>query len=233
MSESTQKKLGKNAPRVHIEYDVEIGDAIQKKEIPFIVGLLSDLSGNPKKPLPKVKDRNFVSIDRYNFNEVLKEMKPRLQISVSNKLIDYYKITDKTINKLSKSNIPSDIITKLETLKDKEYKNRKSFISALEELISDNIENEHRTKILSYSKNEKKFPTILTFDELDSFKPENVAEQVPEIKKLKDLRKSLSEILIKLDGNDDFDEIIQKIIKEPDQMKQILEEIESKKKNNK
>ena len=76
------------APRVQITYDVEVGDAIEKKEIPFVMGVLSDLSGKPDEPLPKVKDRKFVEIDRDNFNKVLEGMKPRLAFKVDNKMTD-------------------------------------------------------------------------------------------------------------------------------------------------
>ena len=76
------------APRVQITYDVEIGDAIEKKEIPFVVGVLGDFSGKPDEPLPKLKDRKFVEIDRDNFDSVLAGMKPRLAYRVDNKLTD-------------------------------------------------------------------------------------------------------------------------------------------------
>jgi type VI secretion system protein ImpB len=87
--ESLQHTLDRvRAPRVQITYDVEVGDAIQMKEIPFVVGVLGDLSGNPDEPLPKLKDRKFVEIDRDNFNTVLAGMKPRLAYKVDNKLTD-------------------------------------------------------------------------------------------------------------------------------------------------
>lgn len=85
--ESTQKKLSRvRPPRVHITYDVEVGDAIQLKEIPFVVGVLADLSGKPDEPLPRLRDRKFVEIDRDNFDSVLNGMKPRLSYRVDNKL---------------------------------------------------------------------------------------------------------------------------------------------------
>lgn len=85
--DSLQKKLSRvRPPRVHITYDVEIGDAIELKELPFVVGVLSDLSGKPEEPLPKLKDRKFVEIDRDNFNDVLAGMKPRVAYMVDNKL---------------------------------------------------------------------------------------------------------------------------------------------------
>ncbi|MCJ7600163.1 MAG: type VI secretion system contractile sheath small subunit [Desulfobulbaceae bacterium] len=85
--ESLQHTLDRvRAPRVQITYDVEVGDAIEMKEIPFVVGVLSDLSGKPDKPLPKLKERKFIEIDRDNFNGVMEGMKPRLAYKVDNKL---------------------------------------------------------------------------------------------------------------------------------------------------
>lgn len=85
--QSLQHKIDRvRAPRVQITYDVEVGDAIEMKEIPFVVGVLSDLSGKPDEPLPKLKDRKFVEIDRDNFNSVLAAMKPRLAFKVDNKI---------------------------------------------------------------------------------------------------------------------------------------------------
>jgi type VI secretion system protein ImpB len=87
--ESLQHKLDRvRPPRVHITYDVEIGDAIVMKELPFVVGVLADLAGKPDEPLPLLRDRKFVDIDRDNFNEVLKGAKPRLTFRVDNKLTD-------------------------------------------------------------------------------------------------------------------------------------------------
>jgi type VI secretion system protein ImpB len=87
--ESQQHTLDRvRSPRVQITYDVEKGDAIEMKEIPFVMGVLSDLSGKPEEPLPKLKERKFVEIDRDNFNSVLKGMAPRLAYRVDNKLTD-------------------------------------------------------------------------------------------------------------------------------------------------
>jgi type VI secretion system protein ImpB len=87
--ESLQKKIGRvRPPRVQITYDVETGGAIAKKELPFVVGVLADLSGQPDKPLPAIKDRKFVEIDRDNFDKVLAKMTPRLTFKVDNKLSD-------------------------------------------------------------------------------------------------------------------------------------------------
>ena len=87
MPESTQHKLDRiRPPRVQITYDVEIGGAIQKKELPLVMGILADLSGKPEEALPKLKDRKFVEIDRDNFNDILKSITPRMTAQVDNKL---------------------------------------------------------------------------------------------------------------------------------------------------
>jgi type VI secretion system protein ImpB len=86
-SQSTQHKLDRvRKPRVHLTYDVEVGGAIQMKELPFVVGVLADLSGKPDEPLPRLKDRKFVEIDRDNFDKVLAGCKPRLAFRVDDKL---------------------------------------------------------------------------------------------------------------------------------------------------
>ncbi len=87
--ESTQHKLDRvRSPRVHITYDLEVGGAIQLKELPFVVGVMGDFSGKPAEPLPRLKERKFVSVDRDNFDQVLAGMKPRLAFKVDNKLAD-------------------------------------------------------------------------------------------------------------------------------------------------
>lgn len=85
--ESTQQKLSRvRPPRVQITYDVEIGDAIETKELPFVLGVLGDYSGQPKVELPKLKERKFVAVDRDNFDDALKAMAPRLALQVENTL---------------------------------------------------------------------------------------------------------------------------------------------------
>ena len=89
MSESTQKKLTRiRPPRVQITYDVETGGAIEKKELPLVVGILDDLAGKPDGPMLPIKSRKFVEIDRDNFNDVMSSIAPRLAFQVDNKLQD-------------------------------------------------------------------------------------------------------------------------------------------------
>ena len=85
--ESTQKKLERvRPPRVQIAYEVETGGAIELKELPFVMAVLADLSGQPADPLPKLRDRKFVDVTPDNFDDVLSSMKPHLTFSVENKL---------------------------------------------------------------------------------------------------------------------------------------------------
>ena len=89
MAESVHKKLKRvRPPRVHITYDVETEGAVVQKDLPFVVGVLSDLSGQPKEKLPRLKERKFTEVDRDNFDDVLKSMKPRVAMKVDNKLKD-------------------------------------------------------------------------------------------------------------------------------------------------
>jgi type VI secretion system protein ImpB len=88
-SESYARTLDRvRRPAVHITYEVELDGATQQKELPFVVGVLADLSGKSDKPLPALKKRKFVGIDRDNFDEVLAGIKPRLSFTVDNLLRD-------------------------------------------------------------------------------------------------------------------------------------------------
>src|SRR5438552_15528108 len=86
-SESIHDKLSRvRKPRVHITYQVETEGAVVEKELPFVVGVLGDFSGNPTQPLKPLKDRKFIQIDRDNFNDVMGRMTPGLNMRVQNTL---------------------------------------------------------------------------------------------------------------------------------------------------
>lgn len=158
MAESTQHKLDRiRPPRVQITYDVEIGGAIQKKELPLVVGILADLSGKQEVPLPSLKERKFVEIDRDNFNDVLASISPRIVASVDNHL----------------------------------------------------------------SKDGGKTSVELTFKNMDDFTPAQLVRQVESLRKLFESRQRLNDLLAKLDGNDVLDDMLQKAVGNPDQLKQL------------
>ena len=87
--QSTQHKLDRvRPPRVHVTYDVEVGDAIELKELPFVMGVLGDFTGQPVEELPRLVDRKFVEVNPDNFDSVLAGMKPHLSFAVKNQLVD-------------------------------------------------------------------------------------------------------------------------------------------------
>jgi type VI secretion system protein ImpB len=147
--ESLQKKVGRvRPPRVHITYDVQVGDAIEKRDLPFVVGVLADLSGTPEKALPPVIKRKFTAIDRDNVDDVMKKIGPRLAFKVPNQL--------------------SEDDTKL------------------------NVE--------------------LRFESMDDFLPANVAKQITPLRRLLELRNSLSNLKSTLIGNEKLESLLQEVI---------------------
>ncbi|AAN68708.1 conserved protein of unknown function [Pseudomonas putida KT2440] len=156
--ESTQHKLDRvRAPRVHITYDVDIGDAIEKKELPFVVGVLGDFSGNPPEPLPKLKDRKFVYIDRDNFNGVLKGIKPRLTYRVDNTLAKNGTQLGVELNFNSLEDFePQNVVKQVEPLRKllevrnklADLRNKMGGNDKLEELLMDVLQNTEKLKTL-------------------------------------------------------------------------------------
>jgi type VI secretion system protein ImpB len=149
--ESTQKKLGRiRPPRVHITYDVETGGAIEKRELPFVVGIFADLSGQPDTPLPKYKDRKFIEIDRDNVDQVMTKQNPRLAFKVANTLkgddsklgveLRFKKMADfepeNVVNQVEPLRQLLDLRQKLSNLRSSLYGNDK-----LEELLQDAVRN--------------------------------------------------------------------------------------------
>src|SRR5262245_24076637 len=152
MPESVFKKKERiRPPRVHITYEVETGGAIVMKELPFVVGVMSDLSGNPKEALPKLKERKFTEIDRDNFDDVLKSMKPRLAFRVDNKLqndgselsveLEFKKLADFNPENVVKQVQPlNDLLEVRNKLKD--LLSRTEGNDRLEELLNSIIDNQ-------------------------------------------------------------------------------------------
>lgn len=163
--ESTQKKLSRvRPPRVQITYDVEIGDAIETKELPFVLGVLGDYSGNPKTPLPKMKERKFVDIDRDNFDDVLKGVSPRLNLRVDNTLkkdgtqmgveLEFSRLEDfdpqHVVNKVPPLSELLEIRTRLADLRNKITSNDK-----LEELLDEIMRDTEKLKKIGVARTKK------------------------------------------------------------------------------
>jgi len=144
------KKKRIRPPRVNITYEVELGGAMVMKELPFVVGVISDLSGHPKESLGKLKDRKFVEIDRDNFDDVLSSMKPRLQMRVDNTLTGEGELSvELAFDKLSDFE-PESIVQQVEPLRKllevrgklKDLQSRAEGNDRLEEMLNAVIENE-------------------------------------------------------------------------------------------
>ena len=163
MAESLQKWVGRNRPpRVQITYDVEIGDAVEKKELPFVMGVLADLAGHPAEAPSKLKDRRFVEIDRDNFNQIMEKIGPRLDLSIDDRL-----------------------------------------------------------------KGEGQIKVELNFSQFSYFHPEAIVQQVPRLAKLLQARTQLRDLLSKLDGNDELNELLALVAIDHDELKKLAPPAES------
>ena len=155
---SLQHKLDRvRRPRVQITYDVETGGAMQKTELPFVVGVLADLSGQPSSPLRPLKERKAVNIDRDNFDDVLAKSTPRVAMKVQNRLTN----------------------------------------------------------------EDTKLAVELNFKSMDDFDPGRIAEQVPALKKLLEMRLELTQLLSKMEGNDKLDQLLADVLSNSDKAKEL------------
>lgn len=152
MAQDAQKFINRNRkPRVHIEYEVKTYGATEKISLPFVMGVLSDLSGKSEVEKKGMQERDFVAVDMDNFGEFQKSVAPRAAFYVENKL-----------------------------------------------------------------GGEGKMSVDLTFDSMADFDPGKVAEAVPATRKLLDARRELSDLLAYMDGKDKAQDVIEKLLANPD-----------------
>jgi type VI secretion system protein ImpB len=143
-----QKFIGRNrAPRVQIEYDVEVYGAEKKVQLPFVMGVLADLAGKQNEPLPPVAERKFLEVDVDNFNDRMKAMKPRVAFTVPNTLT-------------GEGNLAVD----------------------------------------------------MTFESMDDFTPDAVAQKIEPLRKLLEARQQLSHLLSYMDGKDSAEELMNRLL---------------------
>lgn len=161
-SKGVHSKLSRvRKPRVHISYEVETGGAVVQKELPFVVGVMGDFSGDPTEKLKPFKDRKFVQIDRDNFDEVMDRMKPGLKLKVDNTLAG----------------------------------------------------------------DDSEMAVDLSFSSMDDFSPGAVARQVEPLKKLLETRDKLRDLQTKIDRSEDLEEILEKVLKNTDDLKKLSSEL--------
>jgi type VI secretion system protein ImpB len=160
--ESLQHKIERiRPPRVNITYDVEVGGAIEMKELPFVLGVLGDFTGKPEEPLAPLKNRKFLEIDPDNFNQVMAGMKPRLAFSVDNKL----------------------------------------------------------------QGDGSKLGVELKFNGIEDFDPDNVVQQVEPLRKMIEARQKLSDLLSKMDGNDQLESLLNDVISDAGKQKELSDSL--------
>jgi len=158
-----QHKLDRvRRPRVQITYDVETNGAMQKVELPFVVGVMADLSGAPKEALRPMKERKFANIDRDNFNDVLQKSAPRLAMKVENKLT---------------------------------------------------------------GEGDTKLGVELNFKSMDDFEPARVAEQVPALKELLEMRGRLKGLLSRMEGNDKLEALLGDVLSNTEKAMSLAKEL--------
>jgi type VI secretion system protein ImpB len=148
-------------PRVHITYEVETEGAKVLKELPFIVGVLGDFSGKPTKPLKPLKERNFINIDRDNFNDIMARMTPGAEFRVENTL----------------KGDGSELSVKLQ------------------------------------------------FNSMNDFEPARVVEQVEPLKRLKETRDKLRDLLTKVDRSDDLENLLERVLQSSDDLKKLQDQL--------
>ena len=155
--ESIQKRLEKvRPPRVQLTYDVEKGDAIEQKEIPFVVGVLGDFSGQPDQPLPRIKDRQFVNVDLDNFDAVMEGMAPRAAYRAQNTLTGDGEIAVEMTFKSIDDFRPEAVVQQVEPLRKlleartklADLRNKVAGNEKLEDLLNDVLANTEQLKQL-------------------------------------------------------------------------------------
>lgn len=167
MAESVQKKLDRvRKPRVHIKYEVETEGAMVVKELPFVVGVTGDFSGDPTAKLPELRDRKFVQIDRDNFNKIMSTMSPGANMRVANKLQD----------------------------------------------------------------DGSEMAVNLKFNSMDDFEPNRIVNQVEPLKRLKETRDKLRDLLAKADRSENLEQMLEKILADEESVKKLHSEIEARNK---
>jgi type VI secretion system protein ImpB len=148
-------------PRVHIKYEVETEGAVIEKELPFVVGVLGDFSGDPTEPLKPFGERKFIQIDRDNFDDVMRKLTPGLNMRVENV-----------------------------------------------------IGGEGKDMAVS-----------LKFEKLDDFEPGAIVNQVPALKSLLESRNELRDLLSKADRSEDLEVLLEKILQNKSELKQLADEL--------
>ncbi len=217
MTESTQYLLTKiRPPRVQIVYEVETGGAIEKKELPFVLGIISDLFGHNKDVKPYT-ERIFVYIDSDNFNDVMKSIHPTLQLSIANK------IQEPSSNDDSSETSDKDDV---KTNKNKSDKNKESSDSSetSDEADVQTDKNKSDKHKKSSNTSETKIAISLAFKSIDDFSPTQIVKSVPELNELLSNRNDLVDFAAKIDANINLHSIIVELLQNDSEIAKLAKE---------
>lgn len=208
-SESSTKFIERNrAPRVHIEYELDVNGAEKKVELPFIMGVMSDLSGkiDPDKPLPPIKDRKFLEFDMDNFDDRMKAIKPRVAFPVKNVLQGTaIESTHEAVANLGDKALVNGL--------------HKSKVGEVEVFV-DVVEGDRGDKI--YTLHDSNLSVDISFESMEDFSPEVIARKVEPLRKLLEARTELTNLLSYMDGKTQAEDLIQKLLNDPALMKSVL-----------
>ncbi len=247
---SLQKKLGRvRPPRVQITYDVETGDSLIKKELPFVMGVLADLSGDldPDAVRPPLDEREFIDIDRDSFNRVMAGIAPRLQLSVPNRLKRGEGLDLRLMSSLKDvGEIPTEgknlvIVAALDqalyfrifdsdgkevmNTDEKKLTGQARQIEDLKRQLKSLwppyklTTSDHRPIVASVLSIVYKLGLVVEFKSIDDFDPENLVLNIKELRELFEARRRLDELRTKIAGNSNLKDLIQKVVETTDKLR--------------
>lgn len=239
-SKSSQKLLPRK-PRVQIEYDVEVGGALRKTELPWVTGVMADLSGDNAGTLKDLKDRNFAEVDAENFNSYLKSQAPRVNFAVDNLItgegrmgvdVTFEKLEDFTPDQFARK-IGADI-EEIKILKVKEGRTETYQITQdgpMSQQLGDSCDSLDKLASPDYigmklGEKPANLEVVLIPDAKDPNKSVLRVTRKGHLAKLLDARNQLKELLIKVDGKAGVQKVLDEMLADPSLMRQIVDENE-------
>lgn len=240
-SNSSQKLIPRK-PRVQIEYDVEIGGALRKTELPWITGVMADLSGDNSGTLKELRDRSFAEVDSENFDGYLKSQTPRVNFAVDNLIsgegrmgvdVTFEEMNDFTPDQLARkvgAEIEEIKILKVKEGRSESYQIAQNGPMSLQ--LGDSCESLDKLASADYigmklGEKAADLEVMLIPDARDTNKSVLRITRKGHLAKLMDARNQLKELLIKVDGKSSVQQVLDDMLTDPALMRQILEDKEN------
>jgi len=237
-SKSSQKLLPRK-PRVQIEYDVEVGGAIRKTELPWVTGVMADLSGDNAGTLKDLKDRSFADVDAENFDGYLKSQTPRVNFAVDNIItgegrmgvdVTFEKLDDFTPDQFARkvgAEIEEVKLTKVKEGKTEFYQIKQDGPMSLQ--LGDSCDSLDKLASADYvgMKLGEKAANLEVVVIPDPKEPDKSVLRITKkghLAKLLDARNQLKELLIKVDGKSNVQKVLDEMLADPSLMREIVDE---------